>query len=636
MEYGIPTQHAIEGYKQTKWNFFPLIVGGKTPAFKGWQEWAEKCTLESMQGWADNNPNSNWGIYCGASNLCVIDVDAKTGKQGKESIAPLLGSLPKTFQVNTPKDSNGNGGYHLYYRGAAPSTTSALGKDIDTRGIGGYVVAPGSFLAERNSFYQIEDPSVKVTATPSWVSTTLVEAKKEVLKRPADDQVENSIAEGERNTELVRWAGVLRGQGLTIPEMEMALLGINITRCVNPLPEDDLISIANSIGSKPTNEMQVQIRKEKAFGAVMDESSAAGEDRPLPLRELPRVSLEERNSNCWIIKDVLLRHHVISLYGDGGVGKSLLAIQLGLSIASGTPFCGLDIDMQMPVIYLGCEDEEIETNFRLTQIRDAPEIAQNIAHRHDIPFYSWIRDGLDSVLALQGVGGDLSVGPFMQLLEDRLAKLPSGDKLLILDNVSDIFLGNENIRTEVNRFIKFILGDLRKKYNLTILLLAHPSRSGAEDSISGSTAWQSAVRSRLAFVKDDDEIAEHRILKVLKSNRGPQDLEYPMLWQDWRYLKRERISEVGQRLIILESAIDKLKSLGEISINDLAEHIIGSPVHASYFKDVTSQRRQREQVLRDVRVGITTESWRSNYELRSGKVKHWLVIEPIKKEGEWK
>ncbi|MDO9637610.1 MAG: VapE family protein [Pseudotabrizicola sp.] len=81
----------------------------------------------------------------GASGLFVVDLDTDrdTGEAigeasfGALGLSYLIGSVPT---VATP-----SGGRHLYFRACGVgSTTGKLGRKIDTRGDGGYIIAPGS------------------------------------------------------------------------------------------------------------------------------------------------------------------------------------------------------------------------------------------------------------------------------------------------------------------------------------------------------------------------------------------------------------------------------------------------------------------------------------------------------------
>jgi hypothetical protein len=104
----------------------------------------------------------------------VIDLD--TPEEGDpadwrfagDSVEILGHRLPRTFSVATP-----SGGRHLYFSPGTPSlrnTAGKLGKHIDTRGIGGYIVGPGSVLT--TGYYRIVAPS-SVAELPDWIEDAL-------------------------------------------------------------------------------------------------------------------------------------------------------------------------------------------------------------------------------------------------------------------------------------------------------------------------------------------------------------------------------------------------------------------------------------------------------------------------------
>ena len=96
-----------------------------------------------IASWRAQYPKANWGIATG-SGLLVVDLDVKPGKDGRQSIK-RYGVLPPTRTVRT-----GSGGLHLYFSTSVRlgntqgDTGKGLGIGIDTRGEGGYVLAPGS------------------------------------------------------------------------------------------------------------------------------------------------------------------------------------------------------------------------------------------------------------------------------------------------------------------------------------------------------------------------------------------------------------------------------------------------------------------------------------------------------------
>src|SRR3989442_14036627 len=117
----------------------------------GWKPFQMAApTEQTVRAWWTRWPTANIGIACGS--LVVVDADSA------ESAAWCKENLPPTpWRVRTAK------GCHLYFR-ANPdceirNSVDPLAK-IDTRGMGGYVVAGGS-RHHSGSFYENEiDPTV--------------------------------------------------------------------------------------------------------------------------------------------------------------------------------------------------------------------------------------------------------------------------------------------------------------------------------------------------------------------------------------------------------------------------------------------------------------------------------------------
>jgi hypothetical protein len=148
---------------QRGWKVIPLKE--KIPVTKNGVKDASKDP-EQIKKWAKQFPHANVGVATGRiSNLVVIDVD---GMQGLESLSQLTkdNPLPKTLIVRT-----GNG-YHHYF--AYPhedvdirNSAGQLGKHIDVRGNGGYVVGPGSLHPDTETIYEISEDIPLSSIDPS-------------------------------------------------------------------------------------------------------------------------------------------------------------------------------------------------------------------------------------------------------------------------------------------------------------------------------------------------------------------------------------------------------------------------------------------------------------------------------------
>jgi len=129
---------------------FPCEAGGKDPLTK--HGFKDATTSKSkITAWWNRWQEANIGVPTGArSGFWVLDVDADKG--GFESLAALLathGELPHTATVRT-----GGGGRHYYFKypqdgTVIPNSAGKLGRGLDVRGEGGYVLVPPSVTEGR-------------------------------------------------------------------------------------------------------------------------------------------------------------------------------------------------------------------------------------------------------------------------------------------------------------------------------------------------------------------------------------------------------------------------------------------------------------------------------------------------------
>jgi RecA-family ATPase len=222
----------------------------------------------------------------------------------------------------------------------------------------------------------------------------------------------------------------------------------------------------------------------------------------------------------WLVPGIIPAHEITMVMGDGGTGKSLIALQLAFAVATGTEWIGT-MPTEGRVLYFSAEDELAEMHRRHACIarRQGVKVAER-GRLEIIPLA-----GEDAVLATSKPGGaGLVPTKLYEALAAKVEKtLPD---LLIIDNCADVFEGDEIKRVQARQFIG-LLRRFALRFGTTVLLLNHPSLSGmaSGSGTSGSTAWNNSVRSRLYLTyppgtKDDDEDTDTRILTGKKANYG--------------------------------------------------------------------------------------------------------------------
>jgi RecA-family ATPase len=213
---------------------------------------------------------------------------------------------------------------------------------------------------------------------------------------------------------------------------------------------------------------------------------------------------------------------VTSLYGDGGSGKTLIALWLMVAMASRYRVNWLgERALGFKSVGLFSEDDADELVRRLHRICegcevDFAEVASSIVALPGV--------GLDAVVAYFAETGELVVTPIMDALLDKVRE--TGAALLVLDYAASIFGGNEIDRWQVSTFMRR-LNAIAKENDIAILLLGHPSVDGMKGGrgTSGSTAWRNQSRSFLHLTvdeeQDDSEGRRLLTLSLTKANYAP-------------------------------------------------------------------------------------------------------------------
>lgn len=246
---------------------------------------------------------------------------------------------------------------------------------------------------------------------------------------------------------------------------------------------------------------------------------------PTTLQALP---IPERR---WIVHDWLGCGFATALYGNGGVGKTLLAQTLMTSAAIGRPWLG-QITRPCRSLGLFCEDDAAELHRRQERINTAAGCDFS-----DLESMRWISGaGHDNAFVGFDQRGNMQIFP--RFYEIQRAAKTHGAELVVLDNAADLFAGNENDRGQVRRFINLLAG-LALDLGAACLLLAHPSRTGLASGAldGGSTAWHNSVRSRWTLAPEaeaeDGGVPGGLVLARPKSNYAARaDATIRLQWSD--------------------------------------------------------------------------------------------------------
>jgi len=452
-----------KGYK-----VFPLKSNDKKPAVIGWQEWAKSCTKKRIEDYGRANPTANWGVSCEHSGLFVLDIDRKKA-DGTETLRALIlknngDEIMHTLTVLTP-----TGGSHKYFSGSGKSTAGALGPGLDTRSIGGYVVAPGSRIDEKTYEY-IDGP---VPPVPEWILNAIPTTPPVVL----EDNV--PIDEGERNKVLTSIAGTMRARGMNHESILAALMAMNETQLSSPLPQHEIEVIARSVA-------RYEPSQAKAASDFLEPVQVQAEF----VDEISFASIKARD---WIMQDRYIGGFISVVISPGGVGKSTYSMLDAIAIASGKPLTGFEVRRPGAAWVYNTEDprDELARRFHAAAIHHGVRYA-DLDHRihftsgRDKPFIL-VKAGQEGVV----INKD-AIDRTCEYIKKHQIRLFLADPFVRTHEV------NENDNMQIDK-VMWCFSRIADKTGCAIGIIHHTSKQGSnpDNAVQGN---MNAARGATALV----------------------------------------------------------------------------------------------------------------------------------------
>lgn len=239
---------------------------------------------------------------------------------------------------------------------------------------------------------------------------------------------------------------------------------------------------------------------------------AAQRLRPTPATDTPPLRAVEvgdlRTATAeppsFVVEPIIPRGEVTLFGGHGGSGKSALALVIAAHVAAGVPWAGLSV-AQGRVLFVTLEDPAGRVVWRLRAICEAYGLPMHAVAR-GLVIFDGADDAEDCALARESTASGRALLESTAAM-DQIRVAADGAALVVIDNASDAFDGNENDRRQVRAFVRR-LASIARQHGAGLLLLAHVDKQAARfgsqgNSYSGSTAWHNSARSRLALVDAD-------------------------------------------------------------------------------------------------------------------------------------
>lgn len=352
---------------------FRLRPGTKYPAFKGWQAEATNDPVKVHGLWTTGGAERQYNIGIATGREVngkfhlVVDVDSKDAAGGPESVKMLEAifdeQMPNTFRV---RSSSGGWHDHLLAEHAVGNSASKLASGIDVRGVGGYVVGPGS-VRNGKSYDLISD--APLADAPSFVSKLAGKPRDKKLRDNSDveldteanitraiDYLENRAPEaregegGNHTTYKVFCELYDRALSLETAVM-LALDHWNETKADPPWNADDLETVAKNAYSYAQNTPGAKAPETEFDAVEIDENKAPPRPRFYGIRWADGLpDLEQQ----YLIDDVVDLGTMVVTYGDSNVGKTYVKLDQCFHVAAGREWNGHKVKQGL-VVYVAAE-----------------------------------------------------------------------------------------------------------------------------------------------------------------------------------------------------------------------------------------------------------------------------------------
>lgn len=483
---------------------FPLDPLGKRPAVEAFPEVATNCPDRVRKWWTDpfGEPlERNIGIATGRG-LIVLDFDCKPGQHGAQSYFELdmQGLAPPTYSVRTP-----SGGLHLYYRapeshGPVANSASKIARNVDVRGDGGYVVAPGS-ETEQGAYVVEEDLPIAEAPAELLRRCGRPRERSELAAVPLVDlddpaavlrareyleTAEPSVMGAGGDATAFRTAARVKDFGVSEPMAAALLLDHWNERCAPPWsPEEIETKVANaySYGKDP-----IGVASAAAEFEAVDLPAGVETGAPAGLLPVQNIgAFEFQSKQDYVVRNLLNFGMVGLMTGPSEAGKSPLVLDMAAHVAKGEPWQGRKVRRGY-VLYLSTEG--------WTGIKGRMEALrrEHFAGSNEVPL-----DFVAGALDLRSSPKDAKM--ISATVNARAAHFGARPALVIVDTLSHALGGGDESNPEHCRALLANGKRIAAATGAAVMFLHHPTKDAGSDY----RGWSGLLNDTDLLVKVDKD-----------------------------------------------------------------------------------------------------------------------------------
>jgi hypothetical protein len=483
----------------------------KTPHMKNWPQLATSNKKQIRAWWAE--ADYNIGLATGRG-IVVLDYDMKDGQLGAKALAThdMLGLPMDGLKVETP-----TGGVHLYFKTEQTihNSASKIAKNVDVRGDGGYVVAPGStihgvpYAATLAELHELPDWMEKLATAVRTRST--VDAKESLVELDQPQQIEQA-----RSWLATEAPEALEGSGGDATTYKVACrvrdFGVTKETCLELLANH--WNDEKAIPSWSLEELEAKVRNAYSYATLPAGSAdAKGEFGIIDISEL-EAETDEANEKpkrgLFYVKfndaaaealenaaeplvDGLLDCGTLStLYGRPKGGKTFNALDIEFHIAAGIPWNGRKVKQGL-VIHIAAEGGlNIKKRIRALKVHYGVE--------DDIPLAL-----VPCPVNLLDSTREGDTRKLIKLIKQAEADYGQKAVLVVIDTLSRALAGgDENSSTDMGTFIRHV--DKIREHCQCHLMIVHHSGKDRARGMRGWSGMLAALDTEIEIVREDQAV----------------------------------------------------------------------------------------------------------------------------------
>lgn len=207
---------------------------------------------------------------------------------------------------------------------------------------------------------------------------------------------------------------------------------------------------------------------------------SANRDTPVLRTDVEIMTMPEPT---FLVSRILPTSVLACLYGEPGIGKTFLALDLTFCVGSGRPWFGAAIEQPGPAIYVVSEGAAA-----MRERVSAWKIAREVGLDDPAGVLFW--DGAVPLLDSAAVARFIA------------ATKPHAPRLVVLDTYARCLVGGDENSARDTGLAVAAADRIRTALGATVLLVHHLAKSGAAER--GSTALRGACDTMLSLAKTDD------------------------------------------------------------------------------------------------------------------------------------